>query len=534
MEDGSGNAGRKATLVLLSNVAGAGLGYVALLLIGRYFAPDSYGAYLFALSVTGLAAVVSNLGLGIAHQRHVAQGVEAGKALGVLARLRLAIALPVLGLGTLAYLVWAATREQAVTDATTTTVLAIALTIQVLSGVRQSLFDTWQGQQRVHLVEGTKVIDTCLVVLLLANAALMVAHLQGRWEVVPGIGAFWAGLLGLDSAPTLAQGAVLLASSYLLAKALSLLVALAWWSRQRIRTGPWDRELARSYLRLAMPFALAGSLALILQYTDTLLLGFTWTSHEVGLYGVAQRLASLCLLGALAVGTVLFPRFAQLHAAGDSAGEQATFGKAERYLLVLVVPIAAAFVALPREGLHIAVGDQYLDSAIPLQLLALWALVATAEQPMTSRMMGAGQARLLVRSAGLNVGANVALNLILVPPAALGMGPTGAALSTLVSTAMSYVYVRHASRRQHGIPWVSMHQVRILLAGAIVGVGWWAAADAMPQAFLRVWQLAGWGIAGGLAYFVLLLALGELHRRDLGFLRHVAHPGRLVAELRGR
>ena len=529
-----GNAGRKATLVLLSNLAGAGLGYASLLLIGRYFAPDSYGAYLFALSITGVVAVISNLGLGIAHQRHVAQGVDVGTAFGVLARLRIAVAVPVLGLGILAYLVWAALHEHPVTDATTTTVLAVALTIQVFSGLRQSLFDTWQGQQRVHLVEGAKVADTGLVVLLLSNAALMVAHLQGRWEVVPGIGAFWADLLGFEAAPTLAEGAVILATSYLIAKGVSLLVALAWWFRDGIRPGAWDRALARSYLRLAMPFALVGSLALILQYTDTLLLGFTWTDREVGLYGVAQRLASLCLLGALAVGTVLFPRFAQLHAAGDLAGEQATFGKAERYLLLLVVPIAAAFVALPREGLHIAVGDQYLPSAVPLQLLALWALVGTAEQPMTSRMMGAGQAKLLVRSAGLNVGANVVLNLVLVPPAAMGLGPTGAALATLVSTTMSYVYVRHVSRRMHGIPWVSLHQVRILFAGAAVGTGWWVAAQAMPEAFLRVWHLAAWGVVGGVAYLALLAVLGELHRRDLGFLRYVAHPGRMLAELRGR
>ena len=119
------------------------------------------------------------------------------------------------------------------------------------------------------------MVDTGLIVLLLSNAALMVAHLQGRWEVVPGIGAFWADLLGFEAAPTLAEGAVLLATAYLIAKGASLLVALAWWFRDGIRPGAWDRGLARSYLLLAMPFALVGSLALILQYTDTLLLGFT-------------------------------------------------------------------------------------------------------------------------------------------------------------------------------------------------------------------------------------------------------------------
>src|SRR5688572_10336767 len=94
MQDGT--AGRKATLVLLSNLVGAALGYASLLLIGRYFAPDSYGAYLFAFGVTGLVAVISNLGLGLAHQRHIAQGIDPGRALGVLIRLLLLVAVPTL------------------------------------------------------------------------------------------------------------------------------------------------------------------------------------------------------------------------------------------------------------------------------------------------------------------------------------------------------------------------------------------------------------------------------------------------------
>lgn len=527
-------AGRKATLVLLSNVAGAGLGYVALLLIGRYFAPASYGAYLFALSVTGLVAVVSNLGLGIAHQRHVAQGTDASQAFGVLARLRLVVALPVLAVGLLAYLAWSALKGQAVTDATTPLVLGLALTIQVFSAARQTLFDTWQGQQRVHRIELAKIVDTALVVTLLGNAALLVAHLQGRWEVVPGIGGFWAGLLGLEAAPTLREGAALLAGAYLVGKGLSFLLSLVWWLGDGIRLGPWDRGLARSYVRLALPLAVVGSLGMVLQYTDTLMLGILWTSAEVGIYGAAQRLAGLCLLAALAVGTVLFPRFAQLHALGAEEEERKTFAKAERYLFVLVVPVAAAFVALPRESLHIAVGDAYLPAAVPLQLLALWALVGTAEQPMTSRMLGAGQASILVRSSALNAVANVVLNLAFIPTWGLGLGPTGAALATLASTALSYLYIRARSHALHGVPWVAWHQVRTLLAGAIVGVGWWMAAHAMPDLFLRAWQLAAWGLAGGATYLGLLAAFGELHAKDLAFLRLVAHPGHMLAALRGR
>lgn len=526
---------RKAAVVLLASLAGAGLGYLSLLLIGRYVAPAAYGAYIFALSATGLLALLSNLGLGPAHQRHVAQGVPLDRALGVLVRIRLGLGTALLLLFALGYAAWSAARGRPLTDATTPALLGLAVALHVISGVRQVLLDTWQGQQRVHRVEAVKTADTLLGVLFLANLALLLAHLQGRWEVVPGVGAAWARLLGLDGPPGPEQAALLVAACFLVPKALTLAGAWAWSWRDRVSLGPWDGALARSYLAFAFPLAASGALVLVVQYTDTLMLGYFWTAREVGLYGSAQRLASFCLLGATAVGAVLFPRFASLHALGDRAAQDLTFDRAERYLLLLTAPVAAAMVALPREGLHIAVGDAYLEAAVPLRLLALWALVTATAMPLGSRFMGEARTRLLVRSAGLNAGLNVLLNLALIPEWGAGMGPEGAALATLVSTSVFYVYLRWEGRRHHGLSWVDRHQVRILAVGALVGLGWWAAARwAGPAAFDRAWELAGWGAAGLAVYAAALAAAGELKARDLAFARRILHPRELLREMRGR
>lgn len=529
------DAGRKATLVLLSNMAGAALGYLALLLVGRYFVPEAYGAYLFALSLTGMFALLSNLGLGAAHQRHVAQGMDPGRALGVLVRLRAALGAVLLALFVAAYLLWGALGGRTLTDATTPTVLGLALVLQALNGARQVFLDTWQGRQQVHRIEWVRLVDTAIAVLLLGNAALMIAYLQGRWEILPGIGAFWARLLGFSSSPGPETTAAVLASCYLLGKAMTLALAWVWSLRDRFRLGPWDRELARSYIHFALPFALIGAIALVLQYTDTVMLGFFWTAREVGLYGAAQKLATLCLLAAAAVGTVLFPRFAQLRAAGDSVREAGTFDKSERYLTLLAAPLAAAMVALPREGIHVAVGDGYLEAALALQFLALWAFVGGVSTPLTSRLMGAGATGLLLRASALNAGLNAAFNLVLVPQAALGLGPAGSALATLLAGVISYVYLRAHGRQRYGIPWVSGHQARIVAAAALAGAAWAGAAYALgPEWFDRAWELAAWGVAGTALYALALAALGELHARDLAFLRKAAHPRALLAEMLGR
>lgn len=530
-----GGAGRKASLAFAANAVSAVLGYAVLLLVGRYLEPEAYGSYLFAVGVVGFVAIVVNLGFGAAHQRHVAQGVPVGKALGVMVRIRLLSTTAFLLLLGAAYGAWTLLKGSGFTDATTPRILGAAVALQFLTGARQLLLDTWTGQQRINRVEVLRLADTALALLALANACLLLAHLEGRWTPLPAVGAFWAELTGLDRPLGNEAAALLLIGSYLASKGATLGLGLVWTAADRVRVAGWDRELARSYARFALPVALTGALGLVLQYTDTILLGFFWTAREVGLYGAAQKLSILASLLGAAVGTVLFPRFAQLHAAGRHEREATTFLQAERYLVLLTVPIAAALVALPSQGIHIAVGDAYVAAAVPLQLLAMAAVLMTFEQPMASRFLGRGQTRYLVHSAGLNAGLNVVLNVWFIPTWGLGMGAPGAALATLLSTAASFLYLRWRTVQAFGVAWATWSHARIAAAGLAVGLGWaWAARSLPAGAFDRVWELAAWGVAGVAAYLALLAVLGEVRSEDRAFLAKAAHPSELLAELRGR
>ncbi len=530
-------AGRKASLILLSNALGALLGYAALVLIGRYVPPASYGFYLFALGLTGILSILSNLGLGAAHQRHIAQGTPVGQALGVLVRLRAMWGGALMLLFIAGWAAWTTWSGKELTDATTPALVAAALVLHLVSGVRQVFLDTWQGQQRVHRVELIRFIDSWLTVVLLANAVMLLAHLTGRWEVVPGVGPFWARTLGWSSPPNLEATALLLAACYLIAKLVTFIVAAAWSLRDHVTVAGWDTGLARSYVRFAVPVAITGVLVLVLQSTDTVLLGFFWTSREVGLYGAAQKLATLVLLASTAVAAVLFPRFSQLHQAGDVEKENATFDAAQRYLLLLGAPVAAAMVALPRQGLHVGVGDAYLDAAGPLRLLATWAFVTAMALPLGSRLLGAGRTDVMLRYSAFNAIANVALNFWLVPEGRFGagLGASGAALATLLSTSGANLYLRWQGRRVYGLSWLDAQQFRIFAAGALACGFWFASAHwVAARWFDRVWELAAWGVAGTLVFVAGLAILGELKRSDLHFLRRAAHPRELFAELRGK
>lgn len=525
--------GRKVAFVLAANVAGAVLGYGALLVIGRAFEPEAYGSFVFASSLAGLYGLATTLGLGTAHQRLVARGVPEDRVLGTAARLRLAM-MAGGAVAVLAALLALQALGRPLTDATTPAVLAAALAIQVVSMGRQLLAETWGGRQAVARIEAGRVLDAAVFLALLANAGLLLRHLSGGWPPVPGIGAWWAGVLGWDGPPTAERVALLLAACTILAKAASLVASALWALRDGIRVGPYDGAVARELWAFGLPLALTAAIGLIVQYTDVVLLGFFWTAREVGMYGTAQKLGVLAGLVATAAAGVLLSRFAQLSGAGDRAAEDRTFARAEHWMLLVVAPLAAALAALAPQAIHIAVGDRYLGGATALRILALVAFVSAMQTPLVARFMGHGLTRPVVVAGTVNAVANALFNLVLIPRGLLGLATAGAALATLASHVIASAVLRRRGRATFGVAWFPPATLRISAAAGLVGLVAWQAAVRWPHAVDRVWELAGWGVAGLAAYTALLVALRALDRDDLAFVRAAAHPTAIWREWRGR
>ena len=526
--------GSKVAFVVGSNVVGAVLGYGALLVIGRAFDPAAYGSFVFASGIGGLFALATTLGLGAAHQRLVARGVPHRTVMGTAARLRLLLLAGglVLLLGGLAVL--RAVRGATLTDATSEPVLYGAVAIQVLGMARVFLAETWIGLQSVARPEATRLVDATLYVVLLANAGLMVRRLAGDWSPLPAVGDFWADRLGYDAALAPGEAALLLVACALVAKAASLLVGLVLAAKDGLGLGPYDAAVAKEMWRFGLPLAVTAAVGLVVAYTDVILLGFFWTAREVGLYGTAQKLVVLVALAGGAASGVLFSRFAQLNARGDRDGEARLQREGERWLIAASAPIAAGFVALAAPAIHVAVGDDYLDAAPALGLLALATLAYVAQVPVTARLMGHGLTRVALVAGLANAASNVAFNLVLVPPALLAWGPAGAAAATLASNVLAYLVLAAHARARLGGHLLPSRLPGIALAAAAVGVLWWQVATRWPQAVDRVWELGAVGAAGVGVYAALLAALRIMRPDDIAWLRQTLHPRRVAAELRGR
>lgn len=531
--------GRKASLMLASQLLGAAVGYLTLFFLTRYIDVAAKGTFDFAVGGLGImVAILGNFGLGEAHVYHVARGTDLAKALGAYVRLRLGMAALLATLVVGGGFVWFVLLGKRLTDSTSIPILGAVLAMQLLSSVRQIAFDTWLGREKVNRTEVAKGLDTALAFLFVAALALAIAASTGRWTPAGAVAPWLADWLGIEAGGWgILEVGLALALAYLLAKTISLVPVAWWWLKDGLHVGPWDRALGRSYLLYAVPIAMAGAISLVQGSTDIVMLGYFESSTEVSQYQVAQKFASAPLIAAIAVGTPLLPRFSNLLKQGLRPQARQLLHDAERYLLLIALPAAVAFAILPQAILHVAASDQYLDAAWPLRLLGAWVVVLTITTPARTKLVAAGRVRATLVSGIVAAVLNVILNLWFIPDRwwGLGMGTFGAALATLLSTLAASVYLRWQLHREFQVPIVDRVLVRMALAALGLAAFWLVAWRTYgPSGFDRFYELGLWGIAGLAVFAGLAALLGMLTREDVRSLWRVASPMGLWRELRGK
>ena len=91
-------------------------------------------------------------------------------------------------------------------------------------------------------------------------------------------------------------------------------------------------------LRTSMPLLLMNSMTLMLGWTDVLVLGIWRDAAEVGIYGIAMRVALLTAFILSAISVVVAPQFAALHAEGNPAALRRLAQQSAFWTLVAAAP----------------------------------------------------------------------------------------------------------------------------------------------------------------------------------------------------
>jgi O-antigen/teichoic acid export membrane protein len=380
-------------------ISGAGMGFVFSVILARMLGAQGAGIYYLALSITGIGALISTVGIPNALLRFIAVHATHGEWDKV-----------------------ADVYRQGVRISTAAAVACSVLLVGLAPWLSASVFGdpALAGPLRIMALA---ILPMTLITLHGMALKSLKRVLTGTFLEGFGISLFSLPLLVVLARFMGVEGAVL---AYALAALIVFLVGVHFWRRAT----PHLKGLRGSFetrllLVTSLPMLWIGAMDVVVQQSGILLLGVWASTEEVGIYGAAARLVIVLNFVFTTVKSVVSPRFAELYARGDERdiGELA---RETSWLLVLFsLPIVVPLIVVPGWVLSLF-GPGFAAGGTALAIFAVGHFMRTVLSPSSFLLMMTGHEKLL-RNTVVACGAlNIVLSVVLIPR----YGMVGAAAST--------------------------------------------------------------------------------------------------------
>lgn len=191
-------------------------------------------------------------------------------------------------------------------------------------------------------------------------------------------------------------------------------------------------------LSYSLPLLFAGFVFLIIQWTDTLMLGNLRNVFEVGLYNAALPTAFLLFLFPSAIRALFFPILSELYAQNKKHAFKSTYQRVVKWVLIVNSIIFVFLVIFSHQIIRILFGEAYIQdkvsffgTAISLSVLALIVLsfgmfFGFLTSPCKDTLLVLKKTKFILLNTVIAASLNVMLNYILIP----SYGIIGAAIAT--------------------------------------------------------------------------------------------------------
>ncbi len=397
----AGSVSAAAGAVLAVRVLAAATGLAYSVVVARLFGASLTGVLAIGLTAALAGKLIGELGLATPMLRQVAAAAAAGDWPAVAGVYRRGVAL-------------AGAASVAVAA-------ALMATAPVLAG---PVFATPELAGVLRIL-GAGVVPSVLVVV---HAALLRAVRRPvAAAVCEGLGPYVVGTAVLAVVGT-RMG--LAGAAWGLAGGSTLMLGLAWaaWRRARVPVAAAAPVATRPLLASGLPMLVVMAAYLIIEWSDTVMLGILAEPADVGVYAAASRTAALVAFALHATNAVTAPLYAARHADGDVGGMRRLAASSTAAMTAVALPVAVALVAGSRQVLGVF-GAEFVAGGAVLAILATAQLANVAAGSAGTVLTMTGHERPLRDLMVVAGAANIGLNALLIP----FWGPEGAAVATALS-----------------------------------------------------------------------------------------------------
>jgi len=392
-------------LVLAGTIIGILLNLINTIIVVRYISVTEFGVLSLAMAVVSILGSVSLLGFQESVPRYISYFRGSNDNARLMGTIKASIILSL------------------------TTGLTLSIIVFFLSCFLAHLFG------KPALIFPIKV----LVFIIPTNAftAILVSIFRGFEDVKPKI--YFQNIINHVIKLLMLGLAIILGLSFLgilfayLTAAIGVGILIGVYSFRKIPTFiPKTTKpvpMIKGLLFFSLPLLAVIISSLIMNWTDTLMLGYFKTSDVVGLYNVALPLAMFISIILSALAFIYTPIISYLYSKDLIKEIGKVYASATKWIFIITFPLFLILLLFPHLILQILFGSQYVKAHMTLQILALGYFAHTLFGPNILTLLVMGKTKLIMANTLIGAIINIVFNFILIPK----LGLEGAAIASTSS-----------------------------------------------------------------------------------------------------
>jgi O-antigen/teichoic acid export membrane protein len=465
---------KNTSVLLIGDFISKFLGFFFIMYTARHLGAEGFGILSFALALTGIFGIFTDLGLQQLTVREVARDRSLiKKYLGNITAIKIILAVITFGLIILFIDVMDYPEQ------TIRVVYLIASSI-IFTSFTQMFNSMFQAFEKMEYISVGKVFNS---ILLLSGALFAVT------KDVDVIG--FAFLYFFASISVLGYSIIISAWKFVLPK---------------IKV---DRNFWKPTIKEALPFGISGVFITIYYWTDSVMLSIMQGNEVVGWYNAAYRIILVLLFIPSALNIAIFPAMSQFYISSEHSLRSA-YEKYFKYMGMIGIPIGVGTTLLAPKIIMLIFCAEYAPSIIALQIL-VWSSVFIFISGTFGRLFESLNRQMIVtKVTGTCAVLNVFFNLLLIPKYSYIGASVATVMTELFALILCFIW---SLRIGYTLPNES-----ILDLGKIVLVSIFMGNFIMFFNNLNLFYLI---FSSVLLYFIILFLFGIIKKEDLHLIRKI-------------
>ncbi|MCF6279454.1 MAG: flippase [Flavobacteriaceae bacterium] len=219
---------------------------------------------------------------------------------------------------------------------------------------------------------------------------------------------------------------------YVYSTILALIIGVFTFSKVlKLKKNTQKNNIIYSYnkiLNVSFPMMLSGSFALLMGWSDILMLSYYKTTFDVGVYNSTLRLAALSGVVLIAVNAIATPKFVEYYAKKDTKGLEDTVKKSTKIIFFTSTPILLILIFFSKQILSFF-GDEFIIGYLALTYLCISRFINGISGSVGYIMQMTDQQSIYQNIIIIAFFINLILNYILIPK----IGFNGAAIASSIA-----------------------------------------------------------------------------------------------------